>query len=391
MRRSLFGKVMAATAPIGAAGSFVLVAVAGAVSQTAPETRTVAVQPTNWSKSLTFPKFDSTLGRLDSVTVTARAEIKGGGRMENLGPSDADITLELSATVELDTLDPTTVPAGRLRLAPLQTRAVTLAGFDGTIDFAGPSGIAFSDLGGSADAAHTSTDPAVLSLFNGPGTLTLNSTAVAASRATGSGNLISAFSTDAGVPPPLSIVYTYKTGHVVITRTSTKPTVVVTRGSPTAAIVYDITVTNDGELPLEKVPVADANVNAAACNQTHSGVLPVAGTWTYQCTSTVAIVANPPTGGQVETNTAVATAKADSNTLTAQSTAVVTLLVPNIALTKTADTPTVAAGAPVSFTLVVSNTGNVDLTNVLVSDPSVFSCNTVIAVLGAWVGNEKLG
>lgn len=380
MQKSLFARVVSALLITGAVGTVVIAGSAGAIGQTIPTSRSVTVRPTDWSGSLTFPKFDPTLGRLESVAITAHAEVAGGGRMENLGPSVANVTLELAATVDLDTLDPTAGPAGHLRLSPLQSRAVSLAGFDGVIDFTGPSGVAFSDLQGVADASHTSLDPAVLSLFSGPGTITLAASAVAASRATGSGNLISAFATDAGVTA--SVVYTYKIGHVSIDKVATSPTVVVSPASSTAPIVYDVTVRNDGELPLDNVAVTDANPNAAACTQNYTGTLAVNASWTYQCTSTVPVVANPAPGGQTETNTAVVVANAGTNPVTGESTSVVTLVTPKISLTKVADLPIVAVGAAVPFTLVVTNTGSVALTNILVSDPLVPTCQATIPVLG---------
>ena len=54
---------------------------------------------------------------------------------------------------------------------------------------------------------------------------------------------------------------------------------------------------------------------------------------------------------------------------------------PAIDIQKTPDTQTVASGGTATFTIVVTNTGNVTLTNVSVSDPLAPDCNETIGTL----------
>ena len=61
--------------------------------------------------------------------------------------------------------------------------------------------------------------------------------------------------------------------------------------------------------------------------------------------------------------------------------AAVDVIAPGIAISKTPDLQTVVSGGTATFTIEVTNTGDVDLTNVEISDPAVPACNATITVL----------
>ena len=63
-----------------------------------------------------------------------------------------------------------------------------------------------------------------------------------------------------------------------------------------------------------------------------------------------------------------------SGNITGTATATVDIVNPSIQITKTTDTPIVIEGDIVTFTIAVTNTGDITLTNVIVSDPLVPDC-----------------
>ena len=67
--------------------------------------------------------------------------------------------------------------------------------------------------------------------------------------------------------------------------------------------------------------------------------------------------------------------------VTATDTAGVDVIHPAITITKTADTAQVVSGATATFTIVVENTGDVDLANVEVTDAVAPLCDTTIGTL----------
>ena len=101
----------------------------------------------------------------------------------------------------------------------------------------------------------------------------------------------------------------------------------------------------------------------------------IAETWTYRCTTALtASTTNRATAAGVDSLGA---------TVTAQDTATVTLAVPSIEISKLPDTQTVVSGSDVFFSLSVTNTGNVTLTNVIVADALAPDCARNLGTLAA--------
>jgi uncharacterized repeat protein (TIGR01451 family) len=61
---------------------------------------------------------------------------------------------------------------------------------------------------------------------------------------------------------------------------------------------------------------------------------------------------------------------------------------PSIAISKTPGTQTITTGGNANFTITVTNTGDVDLDNVSVSDPLVADCDNVIGALSVGATNS---
>jgi uncharacterized repeat protein (TIGR01451 family) len=144
---------------------------------------------------------------------------------------------------------------------------------------------------------------------------------------------------------------------------------------------FTITVTNDGNATLTNVVVTDAL--APGCARTSADIAGLASmapgaTITYTC-SLANVTAS-------FTNIAVATGRPPVGPdVSAQDTAAVTVVAPAthpaISIVKNPKSQTVTSGGTATFTITVTNTGDVSLTNVTVSDPLSPNCNRTIGTL----------
>jgi uncharacterized repeat protein (TIGR01451 family) len=144
---------------------------------------------------------------------------------------------------------------------------------------------------------------------------------------------------------------------------------------------FTITVTNDGDSTLTNVVVTDAL--APGCARTSANIPGLASmapgaTITYTCT-----LANVTASF---TNIAIATGTPPVGPpVSAQDTAAVTAVAPAthpaITIVKNPKSQTVTRGGTATFTITVTNTGDVALTNVAVSDPLSPNCNRTIGTL----------
>jgi len=131
-----------------------------------------------------------------------------------------------------------------------------------------------------------------------------------------------------------------------------------------ATATFNITVTNTGAITLSGVNVTDTL--APNCNRSAIGVMAPGATTTYPCTKTnvtttfnnVAVASGTPAIGPLVTNPASA--------------AVVVVYNPHISLTKIVNPATYSSvGDVLNYTLTATNDGNVDLTSVSISDPTL--------------------
>ena len=152
----------------------------------------------DWTSSVTIPKFDSSLGALNSVTFRLSGTVQGSAQSENTSPSAGnDITLNLSAALQLfrpGTLD----LAHRLAVTtPAVANTFAASVYDGVTDFAGTSGVTYAGLTATKVNKAVYSSDADLALFTGLGTIDLPLTAIGKSKATGGGSAISVFDTQA--------------------------------------------------------------------------------------------------------------------------------------------------------------------------------------------------
>ncbi len=133
-------------------------------------------------------------------------------------------------------------------------------------------------------------------------------------------------------------------------------------------VPYTFTLTNTGNVTLTGVTVTDPMCSAAPTRQSgdtnNDNQLQTTETWIYTCNHTVT-QAEVDTGGSL-TNTVTADSVEsvqDTDTLNIPVTQT-----PGVNIAKTPATQSVASGGTANFTLTVTNTGNVTLTGVNVTD-----------------------
>jgi uncharacterized repeat protein (TIGR01451 family) len=157
------------------------------------------------------------------------------------------------------------------------------------------------------------------------------------------------------------------------------PAITISKDATPAAVregdtvTFAITVTNTGDVPLTDVSVVDDQTPACA----HTvGALGIKGTASYTCT-TVA-------GAAGFTNTATVTGEDPTKqAVTAKDDAAFTVQHPGLAIIKDVQGGPFHVGDSVTFALVVSNTGDVDLHEVTVADALAPECARTIGTLAA--------
>ena len=138
-------------------------------------------------------------------------------------------------------------------------------------------------------------------------------------------------------------------------------------------VTFTITVTNTGDVDLANVEVTDAV--APACGNV-IGDLAASASTSYDCSMTA--------GDTDFTNTADVTGDDPlGNPVTDTDDAAVDVIVPAISITKDPASQQAHTGDTVTFTITVENTGDVDLTNVEVTDAIAPACDNVIGDLAA--------
>jgi gliding motility-associated-like protein/uncharacterized repeat protein (TIGR01451 family) len=156
-------------------------------------------------------------------------------------------------------------------------------------------------------------------------------------------------------------------------------------------ITYTFTVTNTGNVPLTNVTIADPKVTVVGGP---IATLAVGATNSNTFTATYTLTQADITAGSF-TNTATATGTYNNQPYTATDSDTKTFVMPSISLIKTgtyvdnAPVGTYNAGDQITYTFTVTNTGNVPLTNVTISDPKVTVVGGPIATLAAGATNSN--
>ena len=153
-------------------------------------------------------------------------------------------------------------------------------------------------------------------------------------------------------------------------------------------VSYTITVTNNGDLALSGLTVSDANAVLGTCSVPLPATLSVGASLT--CAATHVVTNADVVAGKVD-NTAVATSSTGTISKTSNVVTVPLTLHPAISITKqvTGALPT-AIGGFLYYEIVVTNTGNVVLHDVAVTDPNatITGCTPVIPAATLAIGDH---
>jgi uncharacterized repeat protein (TIGR01451 family) len=128
---------------------------------------------------------------------------------------------------------------------------------------------------------------------------------------------------------------------------------------------FTITAQNTGVEDIENVVIDDplCDTLTGPTGDDGDGVLETTETWSWICT------VNNVTADFTNTATVSGTAATSGSAVSEQDTADVTVVNAGISVSKDPATQTVVSGGSASFTITVDNTGDVDLSNVVVDDP----------------------
>ena len=164
-----------------------------------------------------------------------------------------------------------------------------------------------------------------------------------------------------------STYFGYSVSITVDKRTNGSDNPTITAGSP---VVWTYQVKNNSNVAVDTLTVVDDQGVSVTCPKTS-----LEPTEEIQCTASGTAIAGPYTN--------IATATAFYGTMMVQATDASSYFgaAGSIDVLKTPDTQTVTAGGSVTFTITISNTGNIPLSNIVVTDPLSPDCDRIFATL----------
>eukprot|EP00899_Mesostigma_viride_P029557 jgi/Mesvir1/9787/Mv09254-RA.1 len=163
--------------------------------------------PTNWVRTLAVSQFDRGCGTLNSVSIAFTGGVSGVGAFESLEANPFVITLNLGAVISMRR---STAAGGAVlfEVNPVRSQVSNAAAYDNVLDFGGPSGNTFPNLNAqrfNSTTLITNIAEFVSTTAGSVGQVFFPTTATAASTATGSGNVIQQFQTNASAT--ISVIY----------------------------------------------------------------------------------------------------------------------------------------------------------------------------------------
>jgi PEP-CTERM motif len=177
-----------------------------AQADTVTFTASRALDTTDFVDFLTLGKFDTQLGTLNSIRFELAGTVVTDGGIESLDAASSVANIGLNATLALSSPNNANILSGSVGFSESRT----LAEFDGDLDFAGASGYTMATRVSQVSNSFVSTDVndfALFSALNG-GNINLGVSASALSEATGPGNVVSYFITQAGAQARVTYDYT---------------------------------------------------------------------------------------------------------------------------------------------------------------------------------------
>lgn len=179
---------------------------AAAQAATVSYTDSKALTTTNWTDALSFSKFDTSLGTLTSIRFDLSGVVEGVGNAESLDSSASTVKLSLGSLLGLTRPDNSTLVVTN----PVFSQTFDFSAFDNAVNFGGTSGGTTGSVSATGSDFFVSSSASDFALFSalGGGTIDLGLNAVGNSSGTGSGNLITQFSTAASGVAKVTYTYT---------------------------------------------------------------------------------------------------------------------------------------------------------------------------------------
>ena len=210
------------------------------------QTHTIVPTLTNWQKSVSFTKFDPSLGKLDAINVTIIGRVTTSLSIENLGVASRVAGVTTTSFV-------LSAGVGGNVVTTVTTASVggSLAAFDGAIDYAGSSGLVAqtATTSSNSDFGTSLVADSDLAAFAGLGTIDLSVMATALGKIYGPSDFSATLGTQAGAEIDLS--YGYEPGVANPVRT-------VTNAAAAACFAAGTRILTDrGERAIETIAVGD--------------------------------------------------------------------------------------------------------------------------------------
>ena len=172
------------------------------------QSQSVLFSLVDWTNSVPFNKFDTSLGTLKKVRVTVTDFADGSAQTENF-----DLYAPVTVSVAIGATVTVRRPDGSAIVGVTAQKILTwpLTAFDGVFEFQGDSGhtvVAGTEFFSSASRTTNSVAPSSdLTLFAGPGTLALTVEAIEASTASGGAELRKILRTSSAAAVELEYIY----------------------------------------------------------------------------------------------------------------------------------------------------------------------------------------
>lgn len=222
-------------------------------------TDTVPFTRTDWVETMRVPQFPPTLGILTRVAMTLTGEVSGSVGVENRQGNPVLVLVQEQATQEITLPDNSTLIAGGIVIS--QSVALTVS--DGVIDFSGPSGTTLAVHAAIANQGAWST-PNTIAPFVGLGTVTLPVDTRVAWTGGGAGNMILELNHFAD--STLQVRYVYAIPEIVIKKFTNgfdadnpnDPDVPELQPGATVTWTYHVTNTGTITIPRASVVVTDS-------------------------------------------------------------------------------------------------------------------------------------
>lgn len=162
----------------------------------------------SWTRGMEIPKFDQSLGKLESVNIQFQGAIRGDIYVESKSGLPATVTTFLKGTLVLRRPDQTDIT----KTEPEVKKVNDFPAYDRALDYSGFSGATYLRQYSEQSSSFSTTDPADLELFTATvpnETIALSVEATGQSSASGSGNLSTKFRTEASAE--IAVTYAYRT------------------------------------------------------------------------------------------------------------------------------------------------------------------------------------